>query len=558
MSVILTSSLRVSCIFLLLLCTHHFFRLRVPAKFLHAGWVLAALSSILPLGISLSWAPYDAAASYIASPLSERLWHRSEARERLKQDSLAVEEASDLRTSAATDVSPAPATQSVLSSPYLGIGWAAVTCALLVVRFVASLSFRRHFLRTGQPAGRILTNTVGSCLAELGIDRKVPVLVSDAVGTPSIMGVFRPFLVFPSCFEDKFSPSELRWMTLHELGHLQRRDLFSQALIHLACSLHWFNPLFWICARLAREDCELACDQWVMRQGTVQEEDSYGNTLLKVLKTQLSPQLPIPPGLGIFNNPTGIKTRLIMIARNPPPTRVRSGLGLTLLLLIAFASFTRGTPSELQAEAKDPNPQNFTSVLEQKRSEPQPRATPALVWVAPHSGEPIMGLVAKETIDVSVSAESGQILYKGMLPSGNIRHIPRRGQLDVFTEHPEALEIEISAKRFSLRDPQMTTFWKKVSVKAPSIAELTPGNTPQRIVPQVGFIVNEPLVISVWNDKGERIYRGTVLPETPVFIPRNGLLRVMADDNAKLRVEVDGKRFLPPGEGEFMIAAPRV
>lgn len=563
MSVILASSLRVSCILLLLLCAHHFFRLWVPAKFLHAGWIIVALSSILPLGISLSWAPYDAAASYLASPLGERLWHRSEVREGLQQESLAVDGTSDIRASAATGASPDPATQSVLSSPYLGIGWTAVTCVLLVARFAASRSSRKHLLCTGQPAAPILADTVGSCLAEIGIDRKIPVLVSDAVASPSIIGLFRPVLIFPACFEDKFSPSELRWMTLHELGHLQRRDLFSQALIHLACSLHWFNPLFWLCARLARVDCELACDQWVMRQSNRQEEGSYGNTLLKVIKTQLSAQLPTPIGLGIFNNKTDIKTRLIMIARNPPPTRVRSGLGLTLLLLIAFVSFTRGTSSEIQAEAKDPDAENSSSALEQKRTNPRFRATPAAVWVAPHSGESIMGLVAKETIDVSVTAESGQILYNGALPSGNIRYIPRRGQLVVVTEHPEALEIEISAKRFPLQDAQTKVFWKKVSVKAPASTELTPGNTPpgqrpQRVVPPAGFIVDEPLFISVWNEKGERLYRGTVLPETPVFIPRDGLLRVRADDNAKLRIEVNGKRFPPPGEGEFMIVASKV
>lgn len=43
----------------------------------------------------------------------------------------------------------------------------------------------------------------------------------------------------------------------HELGHWRRRDLWTQALMQVAVVVHWFNPLVWLAARLARTDCEL-------------------------------------------------------------------------------------------------------------------------------------------------------------------------------------------------------------------------------------------------------------------------------------------------------------
>jgi bla regulator protein BlaR1 len=88
----------------------------------------------------------------------------------------------------------------------------------------------------------------------------VTLLISDAVKAPALYGAFRPRILFPPGFVAQLAPEELRLTLAHELAHVRRRDLFVDSMLHLAVVVHWFNPLAWIAARLARQDCEVACD----------------------------------------------------------------------------------------------------------------------------------------------------------------------------------------------------------------------------------------------------------------------------------------------------------
>ena len=46
---------------------------------------------------------------------------------------------------------------------------------------------------------------------------------------------------------------------------LRRHDFAALWLLTAARVLHWFNPLAWLAARIARGDAELACDETVLR-----------------------------------------------------------------------------------------------------------------------------------------------------------------------------------------------------------------------------------------------------------------------------------------------------
>jgi len=52
----------------------------------------------------------------------------------------------------------------------------------------------------------------------------------------------------------------LRYVFLHELGHLKRGDILVNWLMALPLVLHWFNPLVWYAIQRIRVDGESACD----------------------------------------------------------------------------------------------------------------------------------------------------------------------------------------------------------------------------------------------------------------------------------------------------------
>src|SRR5439155_22452485 len=108
---------------------------------------------------------------------------------------------------------------------------------------------------------------------------------------------------------------------LHELVHVQRRDVLLNWLLILVQGLHWFNPLVWLALRRLRADRELVCDAAVMRHLSMEERHAYGTTLIKILdsfsKTTLVPSL-VP----ILSHKHEIHRRIIMIAQFKPNARV--------------------------------------------------------------------------------------------------------------------------------------------------------------------------------------------------------------------------------------------
>jgi beta-lactamase regulating signal transducer with metallopeptidase domain len=54
----------------------------------------------------------------------------------------------------------------------------------------------------------------------------------------------------------------------------------------LCVCIYWFNPLVWLAAHFHKEDCELFCDEAVVRNCSASERQKYGEVLLNAAATQ--------------------------------------------------------------------------------------------------------------------------------------------------------------------------------------------------------------------------------------------------------------------------------
>ncbi len=76
-------------------------------------------------------------------------------------------------------------------------------------------------------------------------------------------------------------------------------------------------------------------------------------------------------------------------------------------------------------------------------------ASTDITWAKPQAGEPILTLVALNSVKVTVTAINGdQILYQGTIPRGDHRDVPRRGRLRIVADPYQSLEFEIAGKRY--------------------------------------------------------------------------------------------------------------
>lgn len=93
----------------------------------------------------------------------------------------------------------------------------------------------------------------------------------------------RPRLLIPYGIINKLSEEEKRYVFLHELAHLKRKDNLINWIMVLVQALHWFNPIVWYAFYKMREDCEVACDADVLSLLNPAEHKKYGETIINLI-----------------------------------------------------------------------------------------------------------------------------------------------------------------------------------------------------------------------------------------------------------------------------------
>src|SRR5271166_3977624 len=137
----------------------------------------------------------------------------------------------------------------------------------------------RHQARalTGTPLNELLEESCSS----LGLTRLPALLLMPGPVMPMTFGLQRPNIVLPAeCLS--WTRSRQRAVLLHELAHIQRRDVASQLFAHLTTALWWFQPLSWISRRSLRQESERACDELVVQCGV--RASDYAAELLAIAR----------------------------------------------------------------------------------------------------------------------------------------------------------------------------------------------------------------------------------------------------------------------------------
>lgn len=113
------------------------------------------------------------------------------------------------------------------------------------------------------------------------IRTKENIWICDEVDSPFILGILRPRIYLPSSMEE----SQFSYVIAHEQAHLKRRDYWWKPLGFVLLAVYWFNPLIWIANILLCRDIEMACDEMVVRDMSIQEKKEYSEALLSYSMT---------------------------------------------------------------------------------------------------------------------------------------------------------------------------------------------------------------------------------------------------------------------------------
>jgi beta-lactamase regulating signal transducer with metallopeptidase domain len=265
-----------------------------------------------------------------------------------------------------------------------GLIWMAIAFAA-----VALLGRRAQVVR--EPAWlRLARETAG----RLGVRRRVRLLRSGAATMPATWGLLRPAVVLPSC-ADHWPADRRRAVLGHELAHLKRLDVLTQALGLVACALLWWHPAVWYAARRMRMESERACDDMVLRSGAPAAE--YAAHLLEIARWHRDSRLAAPALVSMARR-SQLESRLLAVLDR---ARARTGPSLAAAALVAITALAVVVPlSALRAAEAQPAAESTEQIANERAPDASPavRSAPAEGAAPPPepaaAGEPVESIAA--------------------------------------------------------------------------------------------------------------------------------------------------------------------
>jgi len=201
------------------------------------------------------------------------------------------------------------------------------------------------------------------CRTAIGLRIIVPLIPSEKVNTPILMGFIRPRLLIPGNITEKLTREELRYVFLHELGHVKRHDIALGWVTALLQVLHWFNPVVWLAFHRMRSNRESACDALVLSRMQCEGTQNYGLAIVSLLEHFSVPQ-PLPGLAGIVESKSQLKRRIAMITKFRNNSYRWSPLATILLVILACISLpdAEHTRASETAASQTVNPPKFTKI----------------------------------------------------------------------------------------------------------------------------------------------------------------------------------------------------
>jgi len=216
----------------------------------------------------------------------------------------------------------------------LFLAWLAgmlIVAGLLVGQYLRM----RRLLRSGSAVtDEAILDILGDAQEALGMRRGVKLLTTDRLSSPILFGLLKPRIVLPASALENLSHEQLKPIFLHELTHFRRRDLWVNWVQVALQTAYWFHPLVWLANIRLRRERELIVDDVVLSH-LGGERQTYGHSLMSVLKLAARRSLLAPGYVGIVETKGGMAGRLQRILDERRKLSVRLGL-LSAILLVAL------------------------------------------------------------------------------------------------------------------------------------------------------------------------------------------------------------------------------
>ncbi|OQA01343.1 MAG: Methicillin resistance mecR1 protein [Planctomycetes bacterium ADurb.Bin412] len=196
--------------------------------------------------------------------------------------------------------------------------------------------FVKGLLRQAQEAdGRLGEILKGGC-DKLGLrGDRIKVKISATMVSPAVCGLIRPTILLPGYLAEKFNPSQLQAVMLHELAHIKRGDLWVNLIQTILQIGYFYHPLLWVANRMIRRVREQAVDEMVL-VALEKNATDYSHTLIDIAEMAFCKASPGLGLIGVVESRKALAQRIKHIISRPIPRTARLGVvGLVAVLVTA-------------------------------------------------------------------------------------------------------------------------------------------------------------------------------------------------------------------------------
>ena len=152
------------------------------------------------------------------------------------------------------------------------------------------------------------SNKYEKLLIELSdtIHSKIKFGTNNNITSPIVYGFVENIILLPAALCNYITPSDLKYILLHEWAHILRKDYLINLSIELTTIMLWFNPLVYLFRNEMNLQREIACDEYV--NAKMNDPIGYSKTLLKIAESATNTNNYF--SLAAFSNHEDLKIRI--------------------------------------------------------------------------------------------------------------------------------------------------------------------------------------------------------------------------------------------------------
>lgn len=212
---------------------------------------------------------------------------------------------------------PVPVENSSLSSALPNISLWQIAAAVWLVGMIIFIAYHviKHcrFLKLAAHWSENITDEqmltlIQDLKIQMDLSKNIGLQFCDSIGGPMMIGFASPRILLPKA---DFTKDELHFILKHELVHYKRKDLWYKCLVLIATAIHWFNPIVYLMAKAIDIQCELSCDEEVVRSTDGNIRQQYSETIIGVVKYQS--KLKTALSTNFYGGKKGMKKRIFSI-----------------------------------------------------------------------------------------------------------------------------------------------------------------------------------------------------------------------------------------------------